>query len=622
MSNADAHLSGDPERAAGWTTDAGDDDEEGRTLNVLPFEAWHFRRSALMHHMMVLVLLAVYGISVFASPHAWTWGDAGAVIVLLSILAGRIAAHACLEPIAAQRHCSVLVFGLIVTSDTASAVYYYLPSSTPAMALTKVQDAQAGIFFWMVYVPVFFYLCTTFPFTQAQSLVIWIVEGVNLASELSIATDYWTARAAPSMSNTVLSVLLTCVWLGSGAAFLIVLDAHNRKQHGQLRLLTQQLADAHRSNDDLEQHRRQALFENRMANAGGAADHAHWRRSVWMWMTTEAASSRSSRPSLPHKAPSDSPPASFPAGPPGSSNTSSGSRDHRGSQQGSQRTHTHPPVGSSASTASSGGGSANGGGNGSDRRRVGTDPLTAVHEAVMDELKRPLPSWIRACATLRPTIAALMPDRAAAVSFERLVVSLFMLRENYVSLGPAAAFDELQQITSGMYELCRPISHGSMLVDKLKHFFEAKILPNGALTEVVEGKFTLCADDVPALLDRYRWPHDVRRQCILTILCEGLKACARFRTEMASVEVSGDDKRIAKAFKALQRKIERVLDENAYRVDATLTTGEHFFREVMRAAELIVEQTRQRMVEAHRASIEAQMAGLADQLGRMPTCEG
>jgi hypothetical protein len=128
------------------------------------------------------------------------------------------------------------------------------------------------------------------------------------------------------------------------------------------------------------------------------------------------------------------------------------------------------------------------------------------------------------------------------------------------------------------------------LVAGLKRFVEQRILPNGALDHITKQGFRLPADEVGALLDRYRWPHDAKRAQVMCILRKTLEAVAELRTT-SDAAVRGSESMVEArlilnhSHERLIRTVEGVLDEHATRADPTLVLGQNLFVAVSRVAQ-------------------------------------
>jgi hypothetical protein len=155
-------------------------------------------------------------------------------------------------------------------------------------------------------------------------------------------------------------------------------------------------------------------------------------------------------------------------------------------------------------------------------------------------------------------------------------------------MAPEVSFAKAQEITDTLSRECSMASHtAAPLVAGLKRFVEHRILPNGALDHITEHGFRLPADEVGALLDRYRWPHDAKRQQVMCILRKALEAVAELRsTSDAAVRGSEsiEEARLIlnHSHERLVRTIENVLDEHAKRADPTLVLGQNLFVAVSR----------------------------------------
>ena len=82
---------------------------------LMPFEAWHFQRSAVLHHVVLIAIVAFYVIFLYAGSDAGSLSvfDGLFLVCSLVMLSGRAAAHAWLEPVFAQVLVSRLAFGIL-----------------------------------------------------------------------------------------------------------------------------------------------------------------------------------------------------------------------------------------------------------------------------------------------------------------------------------------------------------------------------------------------------------------------------------------------------------------------------------------------------------------------------
>ena len=83
----------------------------------LPFEAWHFRRSATLHALVLGSMTALW-IALPIISNGWQNLDLLSILCILmaiGMIAGRAAAHAWLEPVFAQKLVARLAFGGMCT---------------------------------------------------------------------------------------------------------------------------------------------------------------------------------------------------------------------------------------------------------------------------------------------------------------------------------------------------------------------------------------------------------------------------------------------------------------------------------------------------------------------------
>ena len=280
--------------------------------------------------------------------------------------------------------------------------------------------------------------------------------------------------------------------------------------------------------------------------------------------------------------PSESPQNSIPPGPPSSSGSG-----RRGSNGG----------GAGSDTGSSGGGKCHGGGGcstaGSDVAMLATsrgrDAFGVIYDETIDAVFK-ADSREAGLARLRPYLDANM-SKQSADAFQVWCGKLFVLSRVHTSMAPEVSFAKVQEITDALSRECSMASHtAAPLVAGLKRFVEQRILPNGALDRITEQGFRLPADEVGALLDRYRWPHDAKRTQVMYILRKTLEAVAELRsTSDAAVR---DSESIEEArlilnhsHERLIRTVESVLDEHAMRADPTLVLGRNLFVAVSRVVQ-------------------------------------
>ena len=193
-------------------------------------------------------------------------------------------------------------------------------------------------------------------------------------------------------------------------------------------------------------------------------------------------------------------------------------------------------------------------------------------------------------AKLRPYLDANM-SKESADAFQECCGKLFVISRVHTSMAPEVSFAKVQEITDALSRECSMASHtAAPLVAGLKRFVEQRILPNGALDHITEQGFRLPADEVGALLDRYRWPHDAKRTQVLHILRKTLEAVAELRTTSDAAVRGSESIEEARlilnhSHERLVRTMESVLDEHATRADPTLVLGQNLFVAVSRVAQ-------------------------------------
>jgi hypothetical protein len=193
-------------------------------------------------------------------------------------------------------------------------------------------------------------------------------------------------------------------------------------------------------------------------------------------------------------------------------------------------------------------------------------------------------------AKLRPYLDANM-SKESADAFQECCGKLFVLSRVHTSMAPEVSFAKVQEITDTLSRECSMASHtAAPLVAGLKRFVEQRILPNGALDHITKQGFRLPADEVGALLDLYRWPHDGKRTQVMCILRKILEAVAEIRTTSDAAVRGSESIQEARlilnhSHERLIRTVESVLDEHAKRADPTLVLGHTLFVAVSRVAQ-------------------------------------
>ena len=219
----------------------------------------------------------------------------------------------------------------------------------------------------------------------------------------------------------------------------------------------------------------------------------------------------------------------------------------------------------------------------------GRDAFSVIYEETIDAVFK-ADSRAAGLAKLRPYLDANM-SKESADAFQECCGKLFVLSRVHTSMAPEISFAKVQEITDTLSRECSMASHtAAPLVAGLKRFVEQRILPNGALDHITEHGFRLPADEVGALLDRYRWPHDAKRPQVMCILRKTLKAVAELRTTSDAAVRGSESIEEARlilnhSHERLVRTIESVLDEHAKRADPTLALGQTLFVAVSRVAQ-------------------------------------
>jgi hypothetical protein len=217
------------------------------------------------------------------------------------------------------------------------------------------------------------------------------------------------------------------------------------------------------------------------------------------------------------------------------------------------------------------------------------DAFSLIYEETIDAVFK-ADSRAAGLAKLRPYLDANMPKESAD-AFQECCGKLLVLSRVHASMAPEVSFAKVQEITDTLSRECSMASHtAAPLVAGLKRFVEHRILPNGALDHITEHDFRLPADEVGALLDLYRWPHDAKRQQVMCILRKTLNAVAELRTTSDAAVRGSESIEEARlilnhSHERLVRTIESVLDEHAKRADPTLVLGQTLFVAVSRVAQ-------------------------------------
>jgi len=298
-------------------------------------------------------------------------------------------------------------------------------------------------------------------------------------------------------------------------------------------------------------------------------------------------------PDHPPRPPSESPPYTIPPGPPSSSGSGrrgsggGGAGSDAGSSRGGRKRHGDGGSSTAGSDVALDAGATLRARAGAPLR--GRDAFSVIYEETIDAVFK-ADSRAAGLAKLRPYLDANM-SKESADAFQECCGKLFVLSRVHTSMAPEVSFAKVQEITDALSRECSMASHtAAPLVAGLKRFVEQRILPNGALDRITEQGFRLPVDEVGALLDRYRWPHDAKRQQVMCILRKTLEAVAELRAT-SDAAVSGSESIqearliLNHSHERLVRTMESVLDEHATRADPTLVLGQNLFVAVSRVAQ-------------------------------------
>ena len=298
-------------------------------------------------------------------------------------------------------------------------------------------------------------------------------------------------------------------------------------------------------------------------------------------------------PDHPPRPPSESPPYTIPPGPPSSSGSGrrgsggGGAGSDAGSSRGGRKRHGDGGSSTAGSDVALDAGATLRARAGAPLR--GRDAFSVIYEETIDAVFK-ADSRAAGLAKLRPYLDANM-SKESADAFQECCGKLFVLSRVHTSMAPEVSFAKVQEITDALSRECSMASHtAAPLVAGLKRFVEQRILPNGALDHITEQGFRLPADEVGALLDRYRWPHDAKRTQVLHILRKTLEAVAELRTTSDAAVRGSESIEEARlilnhSHERLVRTMESVLDEHATRADPTLVLGQNLFVAVSRVAQ-------------------------------------
>ena len=170
-----------------------------------------------------------------------------------------------------------------------------------------------------------------------------------------------------------------------------------------------------------------------------------------------------------------------------------------------------------------------------------TDPYHAAYEATLEAITRVAtkldPSWDVARVALRPSLEAAGLPALAADQFEVRAKQLCVLIQLHPKMEPETSFAKLQEIIAAMERECSSQDHtAETLFHGLRDYFVHNVIKHGALQRTIQGGFTVSVEDVPSLLDRYRWVHDADRTHMHRLLRISLEAVADFRSGVEAVE--------------------------------------------------------------------------------------
>ena len=121
----------------------------------LPFEAWHFRRSATLHALVLGSMTALW-IALPLISNGWQNLDLLYILCILmaiGMIAGRAAAHAWLEPVFAQKLVARLAFW---------GIFSMMALQLASVSTLTTADAQGYLSMAMIIIPMYIFLLTTF----------------------------------------------------------------------------------------------------------------------------------------------------------------------------------------------------------------------------------------------------------------------------------------------------------------------------------------------------------------------------------------------------------------------------------------------------------------------------
>ena len=192
----------------------------------LSFEAWHFRRSAVMHHAFASALVATLVVDALrTSDEVMAQSNLVMAGLAAAIIAARAAAHIWVEPTLAQKLLSRFSFVIFCLMYPLYAVY--------ATTMTA-EDAQKDIALEFVVAPVLFVLSSTFAYARWQYLIFLLLSIVYDASLFYTASEHGSQPVVAWASNGVFIMALGATYATSVAVVVFHIDAQNRATHRML----------------------------------------------------------------------------------------------------------------------------------------------------------------------------------------------------------------------------------------------------------------------------------------------------------------------------------------------------------------------------------------------------
>ena len=186
----------------------------------LPFEAWQFRRALPVQGFVLSLALALDVAYVTLSQtrdlRSYLLVEGS---VYVACAACRYVVHVWLDPRLAQRLFAWLAMGAMVMTQLMWTLPGRRSFGRPALLSLLVSDLS-----WL---PIFFFVCTTFAFTRAQALFLLLTTAITDLLLAYEATERWSVPAF-GIGNSQLGILFVCDYAGSLALFWWV-DAWNRR---------------------------------------------------------------------------------------------------------------------------------------------------------------------------------------------------------------------------------------------------------------------------------------------------------------------------------------------------------------------------------------------------------